>query len=69
MPKVGFVEMIGDDRYVLKRIVTSDESWCSLNDPETKRQSAPLLNIKKPKAQKEGTPKLRVKTLLTAFLC
>jgi hypothetical protein len=69
VPKVGFLEMIDDDRNVLKRIVTGDESWCSLNDPDTKRQSAPLLSSKKSKAQKDGTPRLWVKTMLTAFLC
>jgi hypothetical protein len=30
-----FVEMIDDYRNVLKRIVTGDESWCFMYDPET----------------------------------
>jgi hypothetical protein len=28
-----FVEMIDEDRNVLKRNVTSDESWCFMHDP------------------------------------
>jgi histone-lysine N-methyltransferase SETMAR len=36
---VEFVEMV-DDRNVLTRIVTGDESWCFMYDPETKPQSA-----------------------------
>jgi hypothetical protein len=58
---VEFVEMIGGDRNVLKRIVTGDESWCFMYDPETKRQSATWLSPKKPKAQKVRMQKLCVK--------
>jgi hypothetical protein len=43
-------EMVDDDRNVLKRIVTGDESWCFMYDPETKRQSATWLSPKEPKA-------------------
>jgi hypothetical protein len=49
---VEFVEMIHDDRNVLERIVTGDESWCFMYGPEPKRQSATWLRPKKPKAQK-----------------
>jgi hypothetical protein len=31
-----FVEMTDDDRNVLKRIATGDESWCFMYDPERK---------------------------------
>jgi hypothetical protein len=41
---VEFVEVIDDDINVLKRIVTDDESWCFVYDPETKRQSATWLS-------------------------
>jgi hypothetical protein len=64
---VEFVEMIDDDRNVLKTIVTGDESWCFMYDPETKRHSATWLSSKKPKAQKVRIQKSRVKTMLTAF--
>jgi hypothetical protein len=64
---VEFVEMIDDDRNVLKRIVTGDENWCFMYDPETKRQSAAWLSSKKPKAQKRRMQKSCVKTMLTAF--
>jgi hypothetical protein len=37
---VKFVEMIDDNRNVLKRIITGDESWCFMYDPEIKRQVA-----------------------------
>jgi hypothetical protein len=67
---VEFVEMTNDDRNVLKRIVTGDESWGSIYDPDTKRQSATWLSPKKPNTQKVRMEKLRVKTMLTAFfLC
>jgi transposase len=49
---VEFVEMIDDDRTVLKSIVTADDSWCFMYDPEANRQSASWLSPKKPKAQK-----------------
>jgi hypothetical protein len=48
---IEFVEMT-DDRNILKRIVTGDESWCFIYNPETKCQSATWLSPKKPKAQK-----------------
>jgi hypothetical protein len=35
---VEFVEMTDDDRNVLKRAVTGDDSWCFMYDPETKCQ-------------------------------
>jgi hypothetical protein len=57
---VEFVEMFDDDINVLGSIVTGDENWCFMYDPETKRQSATWLSPKKPKAQK-------VRTMLTAF--
>jgi hypothetical protein len=59
--------MIDDDRNALKGIITGDESWCFMYDPETKRQSATFLSPKKPKAQKVRMQKLRVKTMLTAI--
>jgi hypothetical protein len=49
---VEFVEMIDEDRNVLKRIVMGDESWCFMYDPKTKRQSATWLSPKKLNAQK-----------------
>jgi K+ transporter len=33
---VESVEMVDDDKNVLKRIVTGDESWCFKYNPETK---------------------------------
>jgi hypothetical protein len=62
-----FVEMIDDDRNVLKRFVTGNENLCSMYDPETKRQSETWLSPKKPKAQKVRMQKSRVKTMLNAF--
>jgi hypothetical protein len=60
---VEFAEMIDDDRYVLKRTVMGDESWCFMYDPETKHQSATWLSPKKPKSQKLKMQKLQVKTM------
>jgi hypothetical protein len=64
---VEFVEMIDEVRNVLKLIVTGDESWCFMYDPETERQSATWLNPKKPKAQKVRMQKSRVEKRFTAF--
>jgi hypothetical protein len=58
--------MTDDDRNVLKKIVTGDESWYFMYDPETKRRSEIPLSPKKPKAQKVRMQKSRVKT--THFL-
>jgi hypothetical protein len=64
---VEFVEMIDDDSNVLKRTVTSDESWCFRYDPETKCQSATWLSPTILKARKVRMQKSRVRTMLTAF--
>jgi hypothetical protein len=58
-----FVEMIDDNRNVLKRIVTGDESWRFMYNPETASELSP----QKPRAQKVRMRKLWVKTMLTAF--
>jgi hypothetical protein len=62
-----FDEMIDDDRYVSKRIVRDNESWCFMYSPETKCQSATGMSPKKPKAQKVRMQKSQVHTMLTAF--
>jgi hypothetical protein len=64
---VEFVELIDDDRNVLKRIVTNAESWCFMYDPETKYQSATWLSPKKLKAQKVRMQKSLVRTMVTTF--
>jgi hypothetical protein len=64
---VEFVEMIGDNRNVLKSIIAGDESWCFVYDPETKRQNATWMTPKRPKAQKMRTQKSQVITMLTTF--
>jgi hypothetical protein len=48
---VVFVEMTDVDRNVLKTIITVDESWCFMYDPDTKRQNATRLSPKKWKAE------------------
>jgi hypothetical protein len=58
---VEFVEMIDDDGNALKRIVMGDGSWCFMNDPETKRQSATWLRQKKSKSQKVRMQQSRLK--------
>jgi hypothetical protein len=54
--------------FCVKLKKTAPEIWCFMYDPETKRQIATWLSPKKPKAQKLRMQKLRVKTMLTAFL-
>jgi hypothetical protein len=55
----SFVEIIDDNRNVLKRIVMGDESWCFMYNPETKHLSKTWLSPKKPKAQKMRMQKCR----------
>jgi hypothetical protein len=65
---VGFDEMTGYDRNGLMRIVTGDEILCFTFDPQTKRQSEYW--PKKPKTQKMGMQKFRVKKNVDfLFLC
>jgi hypothetical protein len=58
---VEFVEMTDDDRNVLNRIVTVDESCCFMYDSGNKTSECNLVELKKPKAQKMRTQKSRVK--------
>lgn len=62
-----FVELADSDKSFLERIVTGDETWCFMYDPETKRQSASWLGPKSPKPQKVRMQKSKVKTMLIAF--
>jgi hypothetical protein len=57
---VEFVEIIDDDRSVVKRFVTGDESQCFMYDPGTKCQSVTWLSPQKPKAQKVRMQKSRM---------
>jgi hypothetical protein len=60
---VEFVEMIGDDRNVLKRTVMGDKSWCFMYNPE-------ICNLVEPKETKSSElrmQKMQVKTMLNAF--
>jgi [histone H3]-lysine36 N-dimethyltransferase SETMAR len=62
-----FIELVDKDKNFLKRIVTGDETWCFMYDPQTKRQSAAWLGPKSPKPQKVRIQKSKVKTMLIAF--
>jgi hypothetical protein len=64
---VEFVEVTDDDRNVLERIVTDDESSCFMYDPETQRQDSTWLSTKKPKIQKKRMQSSWAKTNLTAL--
>lgn len=52
---VEFVEVTDDDRNVLKRTVTDDESSCFKYDPETLRQDSAWLSTKKPKMRMQSS--------------
>jgi hypothetical protein len=44
---VEFVEIIDEDRNILKRTAVGDKSWCFMYNPETKCQSATWLHTEK----------------------
>lgn len=61
------VETADNDANFLKTIVTGDETWCFMYDPQTKRQSAAWLEPTDSKPTKVRQQKSRVKTMLIAF--
>jgi RNA:NAD 2'-phosphotransferase (TPT1/KptA family) len=56
-----YAERMYGNRKVSKTIVAAIESRCFMRDPETKQKSATWLSRRKPKAQKVGMKKSRIK--------
>jgi hypothetical protein len=67
---VEFVEMIDDDRNILKRIVISNESLCFMYDPETKCQECNLVESKEIESSGSENAKLAGENNVDCiFLC
>lgn len=62
-----FVETADGDPNFLKTIVTGDESWCFMYDPQTKRQSSAWLSPKAQRPTKVRQQKSKVKTMVIVF--
>lgn len=62
-----FIETADSDSNFLKTIVTGDESWCFMYDPQTKRQSSAWLSPGEQRPTKVRQQKSKVKTMLIAF--
>ena len=61
------LNMINGDKNFLDRVITGDESWCFVYDPETKRQSSEWVGEHSPRPKKLRFQKSKVKTMLTVF--
>ena len=51
----------------VNKIITGDESWCFVCDPETKRQSSEWAGETSPRSKKLKFQSSRMKTMLTIF--
>jgi hypothetical protein len=63
-----FINAVVQDRDVLQRIVTGDESWCFQFDPETKLQSMEWHGPSSPKPKKVMLQNSRIKKMVIVFL-
>lgn len=62
-----FIDMADRDPDFLKKIVTGDETWCFLYDPQTKRQSSEWKTKTSPRKEKFRLDKSRGKVMLEVF--
>ena len=56
------------DPDLFPKVITGDESWCYVYDPETKQQSSEWKSSNLPRPKKGRRIKSNVKTMLTSFL-
>ena len=63
----GNLEMVSDDENVLKKVITSDESWVYGYDPETKQQSSRRKRPDEPRPKKARQSRCHVKSMLIFF--
>lgn len=59
--------MADADNYFLNMIVTADETWCFLYDPQTKRQSVEWKTKTSPKRKSFRMDKRKGKVMLVVF--
>jgi len=57
-------EQVGNNRQILTRVVTGDETWCYGYDPETKQVSNHWKTPNSPKVFDRGTKKQSLECLL-----
>ena len=61
------LKMVSDDENVLKKVITSDESWVYGYDLETKQQSSQWKRPDEPRPKKERQSRSHVKSILIIF--
>ena len=61
------LNMVNGDKDFLDKVITGDESWCFVYDPQTKRQSPEWVGEHSPQPKKLRFQKLKVKTMLIVF--
>jgi len=60
-------QLASDDETFLSRVITGDESWVYVYDPETKRQSSQWKSPKSPRPKKARLVKSNLKSMLVTF--
>ena len=61
------IDMVDQDPGVLNRIITGDETWCYLYDPQSKRQSSEWKSPSSPRKQKFRADRSKGKVMLEVF--
>ncbi len=61
------LDMLRKDPYLIDKIVTGDESWVPVFNPETKASSAQWKKLEEPRPQKSRRSRCVRKTMLTCF--
>jgi len=59
--------MINGDKNFLDKVITGDESWCFVYNPETKHQSSKWVSEHSPRPKKLRFQKSKAKKMLIAF--
>jgi hypothetical protein len=59
--------MADEDKKCFNKIITGDESWCFVYDPETKRKGSEWVGETSPLTKKLKFHRSRIKTMLIIF--
>ena len=62
-----FREQVGNDPQILSKVVTGDETWCCVYDPETKQASSQWKTPNSPKPKKASQVRSNIKNMLISF--
>jgi len=60
-------EQVGNDPQILSKVVTRDETWCYVYDPETKQASSQWKTPTSPKPKKAQRVQSNVRIMLISF--